>query len=423
MSTVIFLGSQEDVAQVGTVTVTAWDVTTTYILTAGDTTKNLSVAISVLGDTDTTVTAAALVTAWNASTHPYCKYITATSSAAVITLTAQTDGVPFTVVSSKSGGAGTIGAYTAVTANQSGSDIDDAANYDGGAKPTSSDTLVHALGAPAMAWGLEAYTALTAVVFKHLRGAGNVGLDRMAFAISSDGQTKDPNAREYRPHYLKSAFATVEIGQSAGPTLAASATRIKIDNTTAGACATDIFSVDGTSIDAGLPTVRLLLTDGAADIDIVSAAGGVGVAVDAIGETSQVGTVTVHDKTGATNFVTSAGVDIVTAYQQNSGTAILRASGAVQTIVVRGGTVEVFGSFAIGTVGVENEGVFRWSSSGTITNIASNNGGTVDGTRNEASKTCVTLTPRAGFTLIGNPGMTFTNSFEPAGVLYSILFK
>ena len=194
MATKTFLGSQHDVAQVGTITITTWAVDTdSFNIVIGDAAKNLTVTITAKGDTDTTLTATALVAAWNASTHPYAKYITATSAAAVITLTADNPGNPFTIdaTSVTGGGGGVIGSYTAVTASVSGSDVADAANYDTGTLPVATDKIIHAKGAPAMAWGLESLAALATCSLEHENGAGNIGLARMAFAFSSDGQEFD----------------------------------------------------------------------------------------------------------------------------------------------------------------------------------------------------------------------------------------
>src|SRR5437870_1231320 len=109
MATNRFTGGASAIAQVSTVTITADDVTTTYKLTIN------GKVISTLGTgVSTTATAAALAAAWAASTAGEALEVVATSSVAVVTLTGKSDGTPFTVTSSVSGGAGTIGAVTAV---------------------------------------------------------------------------------------------------------------------------------------------------------------------------------------------------------------------------------------------------------------------------------------------------------------------
>ena len=68
MATVVFIGSQVDVKQVSSFTISTYDVATTYILTVGA--GNLTVVISVIGDTAPTATATNLKTAATDSQHP-----------------------------------------------------------------------------------------------------------------------------------------------------------------------------------------------------------------------------------------------------------------------------------------------------------------------------------------------------------------
>jgi hypothetical protein len=101
MATVYWTGGATAVAQVDTVSVTGMHGTpasTTYVLTVGS--SPYTTTVSVAGDTDAATTEAALATAWNAATHPYCTGVTADSSGADVTLTADDAGLPFTVAAS-----------------------------------------------------------------------------------------------------------------------------------------------------------------------------------------------------------------------------------------------------------------------------------------------------------------------------------
>ncbi len=371
MATKSFEGNQDNVKQIDTAQVTAFDAATTYVLTIGAGTRLL--AISVLGDTDVNTTATALKDAWNASTHPYASHITATVATDTVTLTADVPGCPFIVVSSKIGGTGTIGAIVVATANKSSSDVNDAANYDTNSLPVSSDTIIHAVGAPAMAWNLESLSSLTSVVLDHPRGAGNIGLRQQGFAITSDGQTTDPDAPEYRDTYLKMDFATINIGGETGPTNVAGATRIKVNNTRSSASATTIFSVAGASMDPGLPTVRLLFAHSGADIDVQGAFGGWGVAVDNIGETSTIGDVDIQDVSGTAKSFLGPGVTWTSFIQQSGESEVYGVGGGgTETIKVRGGTCNVNGAFGSGPILIINSGAtLKWSCSsaniGTMT--------------------------------------------------------
>lgn len=418
MATVVFIGSQANVAQVDTVQVTAYDAASTYILTIGA--GNLTHVISVPGTTDVDGTADALKTAWNASTHAYAKYITATVSTDTVTLTADTAGVPFTVASSKSGGTGTIGAVASSVAMVSASDVNDAANYAGGALPANSDTFIHARGAPALAWNLEAHTALTSLIFKHPRGAGNIGLERMGFAISADGQTADSTAREYRPHYLKMQIITLEIGEEFGPSTISAATRIKIDNTKTAATTNRIFSVAGTSLDSGVPTLKMLVNSASGNLVVSSCAGGIGIAIDSISETSLIGDIVVDDPSGASRFFTGDGVTMGK-YEQFSGVAKLRSAVTLANITVQGGTVETIGTYDVTVALVDGAGVFIGSSEGDIVTL-NHDGGTVDMIQQSVSRTITNYNPKTGAVLKLNGTDVAITNWNPPTNLHTVTY-
>jgi hypothetical protein len=158
MAVKIWQGDAIAIAQVSTVVVTAVDGTpanNTFTLTATDEAGN-TVAVSVVGDTDTATTAAALNTAWNASASPVVQRVNGTVSSSTITLTATQAGVPFTIASSVTGGgSGTIGAVTAVTANSGPNTYGLAENWFGGVAPTGTDDVVIPPGSPSILYGLD----------------------------------------------------------------------------------------------------------------------------------------------------------------------------------------------------------------------------------------------------------------------------
>ena len=84
MATMRWKGAAQAVAQVTTVAITAYDATTTYKLTINGKTVSTSAAGSA------NATAAALVTAWNASTDPELAEVTASGSTSPLTLTGDT---------------------------------------------------------------------------------------------------------------------------------------------------------------------------------------------------------------------------------------------------------------------------------------------------------------------------------------------
>ena len=158
MATRYWLGRVQPRKMVITITVSGYDVTTTYKVTIG---VNV---VSVVGSGGTVATVAtALTAALVATEYREFQEIAWTSDSAVITGTAITAGTPFTAVSSVSGGAGTIGAVTTTTTNTSPNDINDANNWSAATKPVSTDSVVVEKSSAAMKWGLDAYSAVDIV--------------------------------------------------------------------------------------------------------------------------------------------------------------------------------------------------------------------------------------------------------------------
>lgn len=209
MATQRWIGNGANVAQISTVAVTAYDVTTTYRITMN------GKIVGVLGSGGTTTTAAtALTAALNASEDPEFKEVTWTSSGATITGTANTPGTLWIATSSVSGGAGTIGAVTASTANASKNDASNTANWSGGAIPGTGDTAVFDDGDVDCKWNLLTMAAaadLTAVIVRDTY-RGRIGLP----VYSENGI--------YEPSYRGGVFTaqtitslTIEQSSAAGP--------------------------------------------------------------------------------------------------------------------------------------------------------------------------------------------------------------
>ena len=136
MAIITFRGDAKADKQSGTIQVTAYDETTTYAIIINGKT------ISSLGVTDTAGTASALYDLLIASEYPEFQELDYSVNSSTITLTAKTAGKSFTVTTSDTGGTGTIGNYTAVTANSGPGDLSIAANYSSGALPSNGDTLI-----------------------------------------------------------------------------------------------------------------------------------------------------------------------------------------------------------------------------------------------------------------------------------------
>lgn len=205
MATQRWTGGGANVKQVGTITVTAYDATTTYRVTMN------GKIVGVLGSGGTTTTAAtALTAALVASEDPEFQEVSWSSSGAIITATANTAGTPFTATSSVSGGAGTIGAYTATTANASKNDSANAANYTS-AVPVSGDTLIFDDGDVDCKWSLGTTFAAVdlAAVIRRDTYRGRIGLP-----VYSDNGIYEPSYRN--GVFTAQTITALTIEQSSG---------------------------------------------------------------------------------------------------------------------------------------------------------------------------------------------------------------
>lgn len=208
MATRTWLGIQQAIAQVGTVQITAYDASTTYKITIG----NVTISTAGTGGT-ASATAAALQALLAASTQGMFAEITWSVSTDTITATANVAGTPFTLTPAVSGGTGTIGSYSATTANKSPNDLNDAVNWSGATLPTNSDTIVFdATSSVPVYWNLSSLSAVTiSAVNIDMGYTGQIGLPELN---STGGYT------EYRATELAldsaAGGATLNIGKGNG---------------------------------------------------------------------------------------------------------------------------------------------------------------------------------------------------------------
>lgn len=400
MATRYFLGAAPAVAQVGTFTVTAYDAATTYAITIN------GVSVSTLGTGGTTTTTAtALTTAFNASTHPYFAAITATSAAAVITLTADTAGFPFTATSSETGGTGTIGDYAAVTASSGPYDWSTAANWSAATVPVNSDDVILQGIATPIYFGLDQSAVSLATLRKHKSYTGNVGLPWGKFLQSATDTSEafSSLAREYRTDYLKVGSTIIDLEIHPQEEGSFGSNRFKLDGGTV-ASTINIHDSSRTGADAGLPAIRLKCVHASTDIFVRRAPGGVGIACDVPGEVSTVRKIGVSDVAEDTWVTTGLGTTLTT-WESDGGRNQLRAvNGTITTVTVRGGNTETIGNYSISTFNLYG-GLVRANnlatSSGNILFTTSNiYDGILDyGESNEAR--VVTTTNRFGGTIKG----------------------
>lgn len=326
MSRIYFTGTATAVAQISDTEITDYDAATTYTLTVGIAPNTH--AVSVAGDTDPATTAAALVAAWNDSTHPYTNPVVATNpSAALVTLTAFPAGAPFTVVSSKTGGTGTIDAIAETTSSEGPNDLSTVGNYSGGALPSDADDFEISNTGVNICWNLDALNAVNLNLGDIKKTyTGRIGLDYRKFATSADGVTTDATKPEYRQCYMELAGGTdsvLTIGEHEGPGAPEGSGRIYLElGSGSERWYTLIVKSMATSADTGRPALRL--RGDLDDLDVRSAVGGVGLAAEVPGETLEIPSVRIAGTSANTRVVCGDGFRCADEWKQTGGNNVLR---------------------------------------------------------------------------------------------------
>jgi len=329
------------VARVSTVQITAYDAATTYKLT-----RNLKV-VSCIAAGSVNATATALAAAWEASDEPEFTEITASAATDTVTLTNDTEGVDWgTITPSVSGGTGTIGSLTSVTANSGPSDVGIAANYDGNAVPAGSDTLKLDNSEVPLLYSLDQ------------SGAGTLTLLQIDQSFTADvglPEVNESGTAEYledRQRYYKIRASSVIVGRGPG----SGSGRILLDQDSVQTAV--VIEGTGSPSDADLEACLWKGTH-ASNAMTVKGSSSVGIAVYG-GEVATLLTLTVMDD--ATVRV-GAGVTLgtVTVY---GGTVDIYCAVAT-AIVMYGGTVRVHGTGAVALAQVYG-GTLVYSTTGTL---------------------------------------------------------
>lgn len=391
MATNIWQGGAAAIAQVDTVQITGYDAATTYILTIGDKT------IEVLGTTDVDGTAAALSAAWNLSGEPEVKEVVATVATDTVTLTASATGTPNTVTSSVTGGAGTIGAVTAVTANSGPNDASVDTNWSTNSVP-GADDIVFENSSVACLYGLNQLGNILTYTQKSTFLA-TIGLPR-----------ENPLGYvEYRPTKLAlgTAITNVEYGQGDGN--GSGRTNLAIgDRTTA--LAINVHK-SGVRTEPGIPA--LLLTTGSQSntTTVTVNRGDLGIAFHA-GETAVIQSLNL-------GYVTQPLVDArvmcgdgvtLTTVTQNGGTLYFESNLTTLTMSVGATTI---GGDATLTSAALNSGILYYNSTGTLTTVNITAGAALDFRQDSRGRTVTNAFRHEGAGLQDPFGtVTWTNGID-----------
>lgn len=397
-----FIGKATAVKQQATGSIDSHDAATTYKVTIG------GVVVSVPGDTDVNTTAANLVTALQASTHPYFQAVAWTNPGAPsndIQGLATTAGVPFEVSLTVTGGTGTVTDFADDVAATGPNFFDAADNYAGGVAPVSGDEIILENSAVSLLWNIDV-TSGNYTLTARKSYTGKIGLRADAFTTSANGETVDTSADEYRETYLKADFRDVRIGEYFGPGSATGSPRIKVNTTSTTAGTTVVvYDTAASASESGKAAVRLKAASANVDVFVRKAPGGVGLGTDAPGETGEVGTLRVLDVTTAAKVHVGEGITVGT-FTQSGGTNVVEAAATITTVTADGGNLTLEGDYlvttlnvnagatvkannvpaagrAITTANVDGTGVLEMTQAGeaqTIGTLSLTGGGTLNGT-------------------------------------------
>ena len=336
--------------QVGTITVTGYDVTTTYKATIG------SKVISQIGTGGTTTaTATALYNLLVASTEPEFKEVTWTNpSAGVITYTvpASKAGKPVTITGSVTGGAGTI-ANATTTANSGPSVFDIATNWTT-LVPVATDTAYFDNSTVDLLYDLSqaGFTVAAGIIAQSFEAALGLG------KFNTDGTPYT----EYRPDYLAldCSLWTIGLGPGRG------SGRLKINSGTV-QTAVNVFNT-GTPEE---PDLESLLWKGTHASNAMNVFGNASVGIAVFG--SEVATLLTLNVDQNARVRCGAGATLGTIVV-NNGT--LEVNGAIGTkLTMLKGLVNINGTGAVAGLEVRG-GRCNYNSTGTLggTPIVSGNG-------------------------------------------------
>ena len=363
MATKRWVGKAIKMTQVGTITITAYDVATTYKVGIPDTVNGK--IISVLGQGGTTsTTAAALQALLAASQEPEFQELTWTVLANVITYTANTPGQPSTVAVAVAGGTGTIAGAT-VTANVSPNDAANIQNYSDNLLPANGDTLIFDEGNVDVLWNVDTLTAVTTLtIYRRIGYAGRIGLP----------DYNPAGYFEYRPTEFKTAGATllyIETSQADSPG--------QFTFNTQGTIATVTIIGDGRPA-LGQEVVYWRGSVNTSNLNVEGSSCAVAVFLNS---TANIATLTAQDST----VRCGTGVAFATAIIARNSEIELRSNlpatvkltGAQQICWVR--------ESATATSPLVQDGIMYWMSSGTLTTPTIGTGATIDFSRDNRART------------------------------------
>jgi predicted NUDIX family NTP pyrophosphohydrolase len=426
MSTKTWIGNAAAVKDICTIKVNGvWNSNDTATLTLNG--KDLIVTVGT--PVTTTDIATLLAAAWNATSRlngatgssnfggqemGEFSEVTASSSADVLTLTANTAGVPFQAYLTRAevtSDNGTLGAVTSVQAATGPNFWNDADNWDSGSVPANGDTVVFRDSDKDCLYGLPDNSGTPREVAVKIYNSfrGRLGLP----AINKNGGTSKYFS-EFRQRYLKlnnaggGSTASHQIGIGAGPGPA----MVNIDHTTL----TTTFDID---VNSPIPT------DGTYTVNVICPAGATIKArrgsinlSDQDSATASVTSITVAARNSSVNEVEISSIgnaSTACTVNQSGGKLTLDwATWSTNGLTINRGECHLY------TCGIPSaeisEGALYDYGTGTIATLVLNNGGILDVSRGAGAITITNATYYEGCR-VANPGerITHTNAIATKG--------
>lgn len=381
MATVRWRGDAKAVAQVNTVTPANVGIGNTFTVTCNGKTMTYTAVDTVVATVVTGIVA--LFTANDQSNAvPEFTEVTATDSTTHVTLTAKTLGKPFTITSSASGGTATLTSAT-TTASSGPNDASIAANWTGGAVPTTNDDVIFDDSDSDCLWNLGAITDALTSFTTTPTWTGAIGLNQDA-----------GDYVEYRTRDLLCKATTITINSPG-------CQRMRLNASTTQTLV-NVVEI-GTSDTIGLPALNFIGTN-ASNVMNVSK-GSVGIAAVAE-QTATVATLRVGYKDSVHGDVTlfgGAGLTLTT-LEQSGGNVTLEVG--LTTINKYAGNLTLLKSAAVTTY--NHFGGDAWHrSSGTIGTYDGRSGSVLHMDADPRSRTITNITLRKGAGFV-DPAKTTT---------------
>lgn len=303
---------------------------------------------------------------------PEFRRITATSSGAVITLTADDPGVPFTISVSESTAStdGVVGTPSTTTAATGPNFFDNADNWSGDTVPVDGDAIVFDSGDVDCLYNIDQGAVTPASITVTMGYTGKIGLPETNTTDSAFPY------REYRTTYLTLGDTgdATNIAVNIGGGFGQGSGRIKLNNVDSQA--TINVQNTGPAAENGVASFLWKGTHASNEFNVTK--GSCGIAVFA-GETATVATLRVGYRTnqqGDSSLECGSGVTLTT-IEESGGTMLTRSN--VTTANIRGG-IWTRDAGTLTTLNLTNATCID-KSTGTITTVNAGSGGTYDRTQ------------------------------------------